>query len=546
MSESFRSFARRSVGAARIGAAAFAASALFLTPSLAHAEPEVPSPVEPTIVAPVPQPAPAQQAPAPQVPVAPPAPAPVPVAPAPAPVVVPQAPPVPVAPQPAPVVVQPVPTSAPTAPVVVPQAPPSVQAPVAPPVTVAPRPAPQSTTVVPPPASTATQAPASSVPETSAPPASQQPVVPVTTVPTAAPTPPTSGAPVPPVGSIPSGTPVTTESSPIPSESVPSQSAVPGTPAPSTNAPSGPREIPQAVPLPVPQENHGPPKWERDTPKEAELVSVVEHRPPVRGDHNGPPPPVVGGVQVDNPWLHGSDQHRPPPNSDVYVRPGDDGQVTIINNVTQINNTQINYNSPTTVYLTNFNTGQVFTTQASYGTPWVLPQNWCGGVGGSWGFSANIGVPGAGLRFAGGGAFNVGNGCGYVQPVQQPQMIFYQQGYQPFFTNNYVALPNDCYYVNNTYVYAQPQQQPVYIGGQPQAVYAPTSYTPDRILQAPIQGAPKWLFPTGVNPDEAQASALATQLNTKRNLLLLVLVSGSAALVGGVMYSRRRHVDDSA
>ncbi|USN96474.1 MAG: hypothetical protein H6797_05420 [Candidatus Nomurabacteria bacterium] len=219
-------------------------------------------------------------------------------------------------------------------------------------------------------------------------------------------------------------------------------------------------------------------------------------------NQNGPPPPILGNHDVYNPWQHGN-RRRPPPNPNVFVGPGQNNQVVIVNNVTQVNNTVIN-NAPANIYLTNFVTHDVLSFPANYGTPYNLPSGWCGGVGGSWGWSANVGVPGFGASFAGGGAFNVGGNCGYVPPppIVQPLYI-YSSGYAPWYTNDYfVPQGCGCVYANNTYLYGDYQQQ--VIEGQPQQVFVPTSYTPDIVFQQPTQGLPPFI--TGDNPVTNTAS----------------------------------------
>lgn len=214
-------------------------------------------------------------------------------------------------------------------------------------------------------------------------------------------------------------------------------------------------------------------------------------------NHGGsPPPPILGDNGVYNPWQHGN-RHYPPPDPDIFVGPGQNDQVVIVNNVTNINNTVIN-NVPADLYLTNFLTHQVLTFPVNYGTPYALGPNWCGGIGGSWGWSASIGVPFFGASFAGGGAFNVGSNCGYVPPppVIQPLYI-YGDGYSPWYTNDYfVPQGCGCVYANNTYMYGD--YQPVVIEGQTQQAFVPTSYTPDIVFQQPTEGLPPFI--TGDNP----------------------------------------------
>lgn len=224
--------------------------------------------------------------------------------------------------------------------------------------------------------------------------------------------------------------------------------------------------------------------------------------PPGPCNPGGPPPPILGDHGVYNPWQHGN-QYFPPPNPDIFVGPGQNNQVVIVNNVTNINNTVIN-NVPANLYLTNFVTNQVLTFPVNYGTPYALAPGWCGGVGGSWGWSASVGVPFFGASFAGGGAFNVGGNCGYIPPppITQPLYI-YADGYAPWYTNDYfVPQGCGCVYANNTYLYGS--YQPVTIQGQTQQAFVPTSYTPDIVFQQPTEGLPPFI--TGDNPVANTAS----------------------------------------
>jgi len=195
---------------------------------------------------------------------------------------------------------------------------------------------------------------------------------------------------------------------------------------------------------------------------------------------------------VYNPWQNGNHQ-LPPPNPDIFVRANDNGQVVFINNVTQINNTVVN-NAPVVVYLTNFNTGSVLSFNANFGSPLYLSPGWCGGIGGSWGWSANVNILGFGASFAGGGAFNVGAGCGYIPPPMPPvnPLPIYSPGYQPVYASNYFEPQGcGCVYADNTYLYGNYQQ--VEIQGVPQQAFVPTSYTPDIVFQQPTEGLPPFM-----------------------------------------------------
>lgn len=206
----------------------------------------------------------------------------------------------------------------------------------------------------------------------------------------------------------------------------------------------------------------------------------------------GPPPPIIPDRPVYNPWQNGNHQ-LPPPNPNIFVRGGNDGQVVFINNVTQINNTVINNNAPAIVYLTNFATNRVLSFNANYGTPFSLSPGWCGGLSGGWGWSANVNILGFGASFAGGGAFNVGAGCGYIPPpIPVNPLPIYSPGYPPVYASNYFEPQGcGCVYADNTYLYGNYQQVP--IQGVPQQAFVPTSYTPDIVFQQPTEGLPPFM-----------------------------------------------------
>lgn len=246
----------------------------------------------------------------------------------------------------------------------------------------------------------------------------------------------------------------------------------------------------------------------------------------------GPPPPIIPDHPVYNPWQNGN-QQLPPPNPDIFVRGDDNGQVVFINNVTQINNTVVN-NAPATVFLTNFDTNRVLSFNANYGTPMYLSPGWCGGIGGSWGWSANVNLLGFGASFAGGGAFNVGPGCGYVPPPLPPinPLPIYSPGYQPVYASNYFTPQGcGCVYADNTYLYGNYQQVP--IQGVPQQVFVPTSYTPDIVFQQPTEGLPP--FMTGDDP-------VSTSWFAKQPAILWVSIGVVMFGLMGLAYVNREHL----
>lgn len=244
------------------------------------------------------------------------------------------------------------------------------------------------------------------------------------------------------------------------------------------------------------------------------------------------PPPIIPDHPVYNPWQNGN-HHTPPPNPDIFVRGDDNGQVVFVNNVTQINNTSIN-NAPVTVYLTNFDTNRVLSFNSNYGTPNYLSPGWCGGLGGSWGWSANANVLGFGASFAGGGSFNVGPGCGYIPPPMPPvnPLPIYSPGYPPVYASNY-STPQGCgcIYADNTYLYGNYQQVP--IQGVPQQAFVPTSYTPDIMFQQPTAGLPP--FMTGDDP-------VSTNWFAKQPAILWVSVGIVMLGLTGLAYVNREHL----
>jgi hypothetical protein len=420
----------------------------------------------------------------------------------------PSAPPAPAAP-PEPIVLPPSPV------VVVPS--PVVQQPLAPASPAAPEPLPSVVAPVPSPTVTHTETapevvlPPAATPALPAPSASATPGPSAGPSPAATPAPglsspsptPSEGAPVPayaPNGApVPSGTPSpdnqsghwppggnpwtpppTSSGTPVPSSS---PSSVPSTP-PTTNLPPAtppPTNLPPTS-LPTPPPSH--PGWEDAW----HHPPIDVHPQPVGDDHDG----HQGGMPHGQPIPHGGDQNGPPPDSDIHVTVDGNGNTVIINNIqnTTINNTNVDFrNGDQRYYLHNYNTGQDLWFPGQYGHPLVLQPGWCGGSGGVWALSAGINVPGFSAGFsASGGVFNVNGGCGFVPPPPPPlPLVFNCGGCNGTPVTNYIVLPHDCIYYNNTTFRGTSQP------GANRVVFTPQSYTPD-VVQVPfINGAPPWV-----------------------------------------------------
>lgn len=187
--------------------------------------------------------------------------------------------------------------------------------------------------------------------------------------------------------------------------------------------------------------------------------------------------------------------------------------------INNIQNTVVNY------FVTNLNTGAVWNfPNIPYGTPYAFPPNWCGGAGGGFAWSANIGVPFFNASFAGGGYFNANAGCGILPYVPPPApLIIAAPSYPQYYANNYYQPPNcGCVYVNNTYLYGQQQGN----------VFVPRSWTPDIVTQPARPGVPPFIYGTGRSPSYWWLLWLG---------LSVTLVAGIAG--GGAWWWERRNGD---
>lgn len=559
---------------------------------LALADPDVPLPPPTTVVQAPAAPA-APVAPMPAVP-APAAPAPVPVpqpAPvqAPPPVVAPPvvAPPVVVAPpepvDPPVVVAPPAPVQAPT-PIEVPQQAPK-QAP-----QVAPAPQPQAPVVV---ETTVAPAPEVLAPEVSTAPKPRQSRSEPSVAPTSAPSSPLPSDSAPAVETpeslspsavvpstqvekpssevLPSEVPAVTDSNEDPSEpsatNDPDQS---GEESVTSNAPEseGANEPKVSEPV-IPIEELKPvvakaPEAAREVPLELqesvpEMVTVEAVDGPDDRRGNGPgrdhdddqdhrPPWMGHDDDMDHP--HG-DGNSPPRDPDIQIN-GDNNQVIIVNNITQINNTNITQiQNPYTEYaLRSVDTGRWFRFQAGVGGRLVLNPGWCGGVSGGFEWGASVGGSNFGLSFGGGGYFNVNAGCGYApyypppvypsQPYLYPPIGYYGAPVQ--LPNYYIPSSNcGCLYANNTTYYGGWENRVVY--GQPQQVFIPNEYR-ESIYEAPQQGPPPWLWPNGgLDPKEGglDSALIGTDSNTRDIVLISSVSLFVIGLIGtGLLLARRR------
>lgn len=309
--------------------------------------------------------------------------------------------------------------------------------------------------------------------------------------------------------------------------------------------------VPSPLPLPLPPDDQNKfPSWGHDHPEQGlPPVPVGNVNPPsewhrddwnqgASDEHGQPghfplPPPVVPDIGWHDPWLENCHESCvPPPNPDIFVQ-GNGNQVVIVNNITNntvINNTVVNSDF-SDIYLTNFVTGQtLFYPNIPYHHPWGMPDGWCNGHGGDWGWSAGV----DGL-YVGGGVFNIDGGCGYHPYIPPPQpLVIYYQGYQPYYVNNYyIPQGCGCVYANNTYYYYQQPPQEMTLPGwsQPEKVVTPYAWSPNAVTQAPIEGVPPFIYGTGRSPSYWW-------------LLWLALIAGIAAS-GAWWYRRNVYLHDN-
>jgi len=256
-------------------------------------------------------------------------------------------------------------------------------------------------------------------------------------------------------------------------------------------------------------------------------------------DKQWPRWPVPGRDKVDHNWDHRDRDHNGPPrNHGIKWQQDREGRPVIINYTQQV----------VYVNITNINVANNINTAAKVipvypGRPMYLGHDWCGGMSGTFGWSANFGVAAntTSARFAGGGAFTVSQGCGVHLPPQ-----VYQQPYvkivaphhpRPVYARSVYYETCSCLVVNNnTFLYGKWQGKPYH------SAFVPRSYRTDVVFQPqPIQGVPRWLFDTGVNPTN-QASGLSDQMREWAPLLF-ILGGVLVATGGGVAYWCNRQPD---
>lgn len=256
------------------------------------------------------------------------------------------------------------------------------------------------------------------------------------------------------------------------------------------------------VPLPQPSESTVFPEWGHDTPQVGTLPVVVDKHNPVprcgEGSQECLPQPIVPQENWRNKWLDDcrpkmnvnstESSCEPPANPDIFVVNGQHDEVVIVNNI--VNQTSTN------IYVTNLVTGAVYNfPYVPHDRPYAFPAGWCGGVGGSFAWSAGVQGTFSDVSFGGGGVFYTNADCGYMpHPAPAVSLIIQAPGYPQYTTNNYIQIDGcGCIFVSNTYIY----------GHREGSVFVPTSWTPDIVTQPAQQGLPPFL--TGKNPSGNQS-----------------------------------------
>ena len=225
---------------------------------------------------------------------------------------------------------------------------------------------------------------------------------------------------------------------------------------------------------------------------------------------NGPHAPKPGQDQPSNPWQNDQVQQFPTA-TDIDIK-GDDNTVTVINNITNvqqitnnINITDIDVtkieNRQDWLYLHNIeHPDLVLRVAAEFGHPVRLNPGWCGGIGGAWSFSAAVAGDNFAAAFSGSGVFYSNNGCGYSpppkHPPQYPDQLYVcpprgQHGL-PVHQGNYQILSQTLVYAPEYNIYYYGNWETRTVNQKPQKVFALTQgWSPDTVFQQkPIPGAP--------------------------------------------------------
>lgn len=293
----------------------------------------------------------------------------------------------------------------------------------------------------------------------------------------------------------------------------------------------------QVFPEPLPPDNGNFPDWGYDPPQVGSLPVIVSNHNPIprcREDYNEClPPPIVPDEQWHNSWTeqcgfgsNHSNSHpdcQPPSDPNIFVINGDDNEVVIVNNVVN--------QSATNLFVTNLDTGSVYDfPYVPHGRPFAFPAGWCGGVGGSFAWSAGVHGHSAGVTFGGGGVFNADAQCGFVPPPRPhaPLVIATTNNYH-YTTDDYVELEScGCVYVSNTYIYGHRQGR----------VFVPTSWTPDIVTQPARQGLPPFL--TGQNPVENRAIGTMSWTKALTEPLFIIGLSIAFVSLATLIYLKRQ------
>lgn len=331
-------------------------------------------------------------------------------------------------------------------------------------------------------------------------------------------------------------------------------------------------ELLQPLTLPKPEGAPSIPEVVRNQPPLNAVVTSAEadshdddgrHSP---GGHGGPRPPLPGHDQPSNPWI--SDQVQQfPTTTDIDVE-GDDNTVTVINNITNIqqviNNINITNIDVTKIedrrdwlFLRNLEHPDVILrVPVEHGRPVHLNPGWCGGRGGAWSFSAAVAGSNFSAAFAGSGVFHANNNCGYSPPPAHPQYYPDQlyvcppRGHvgPPVLQGRYVILSATVVYAPEYNVYYYGNWQTQTIQNRPQKVFVlDQGWSPDTVFQQrPIPGAPppiqrRWGGFESSNPEHVTGVYAVQQFAREHTpLAIAIAVVIGAATFGGAAYVMRK------
>lgn len=295
-----------------------------------------------------------------------------------------------------------------------------------------------------------------------------------------------------------------------------------------------------AVPKPLPPDNGDFPDWGHGPPQVGSLPIIVNDHNPIphctEFYDDCLPRPVVPNVQWNNSWTeqcehidNRSMSHHdcnPPADPNIFVINGNNNEIVIVNNDVVNQNT-------TNLYVTNLDTGSVYDfPYIPHGRPFAFPSGWCGGVGGSFAWSAGIHGQSADVSFGGGGVFNVNAQCGLVPPTQpHAPLVIAISNDQHYTTDNYIDIEScGCIYVANTYIY----------GHRNGPIFVPTSWTPDIVTQPARQGLPPFL--TGTDPTENRSLSTMSWSKVLTEPLFIIGLSIVMISLAMLIFLRRHKI----